>query len=70
MTPNPVEHARVDDPDSVARLRRLACRNYDACLTAAGRARWPGFACTSCAVREEAQPLIPLRLAALHEIDA
>lgn len=46
--PTPVACRQVFDPEEAARVRRLDCRHYSACLSVACRQRWEGFSCRSC----------------------
>lgn len=69
-TPQPSPAAQTDDPDRVARLRRLDCRHYDACLHTAAREKWESFSCRACAVSDRAEVLVPVRLVGAAEVDA
>lgn len=60
--PNPTEYAQVHDPEQVALVRRVRCSSYDVCLGTAMKARWRGFSCERCQVRDDANIEVPLRL--------
>jgi hypothetical protein len=48
--PNPVRSETISDWCKAGEVRRLTCRQYNACLTIALKQRWDGFACNRCSV--------------------
>jgi hypothetical protein len=41
---------RITKPENAAKVRRLHCRFYNACLDLAVENGWPGFTCEACEV--------------------
>jgi hypothetical protein len=49
-TPNPVELAKLVDPEAVAQHRSLFCTCYDECLERAAQRGWRSWSCERCPV--------------------
>lgn len=47
-SPMPSEWPLILDANEASTIRKLHCRQYNACLRVAWRSRWTGFSCQKC----------------------